>query len=100
MSGIGHNNPPPDERLDVPPVRVPGPESILDYPKKFRASIEQNDKLNPCCRQAVDHVCRVYKTPTCQKGFPWDVFIAWCKCGRPHIRLLVGERHSFIQARR
>lgn len=102
--GPGHNHPPGDieerVRVNIPPIRVPGSENILDYPKKFRTSIEQNEKLLACCREAVKHVCTVYQTPTCQAGFPWDVFIATCCCGRRHIRWLVGEKHEFIKERR
>jgi hypothetical protein len=100
--GPGHNNPPLEERvrINVPPVQVPGSENILDYPKKYRTEIEQNERLFPCCRQAVYHTCETFKTPTCQPGFPFDLFVATCQCGRKHRRLLVGNVHQFIKERR
>lgn len=102
--GLGHNRPPEGleddrARIDILPVQVEGSTDIRDYPKKFRTSIEQNEKLEACCRKATAHTCRVYKTPTCQEGFPWDLFIAMCKCGRKHRRLLVGETHEFVVRR-
>lgn len=103
---IGHNRPPSPieddyrQRIDIPPVQVEGSENILDYPKKFRTSIEQNEELASCCRQAVSHTCRVYKTPTCQSSFPFDLFIAQCQCGRKHYRLLCGLAHEFVTQRR
>ena len=102
--GLGGNFPPePIEdrvRTSVPPIQVSGSENILDYPKKYRISIEQNEKLYPCCREATKHTCRVYQTPTCQPGYPFDLFIAQCGCGRKHYRLLCGSGHTFVMERR
>lgn len=99
--GIGHNRPPADRpRLNIPPVQVKGSESILDYPKKYRVMLQNNEGIEACCRRPLEHTCKVYKTPTCQEGFPYDLVISWCTCGRPHRFWLVGEKHEFVKERR
>lgn len=111
--GRGHNLPPEilEERirLNVPPVKVEGSENILDYPKEYRTDIERKAPLE-CCRATLEHRCSVYRTPTCHPDYPYDLFIAECKCGAKHRRVLaepimptpgvVVVTHSFVKERR
>ena len=58
------------------------------WPRKWAVTLEENQKLNLCCRHTETHTGRLYRSKPTEEH-P-DIFIAVCgSCGRRHHRLFV-----------
>ena len=84
---IGHNRPPYEG-----PTQVGERKKVRDILRQLAAhhlsSIEENEKLNPCCRKVKDHDVSFYRTHIdAEKP---DLMIFQCQCGRSHYRLACG----------
>lgn len=70
------------------------PKGLL--PQKYFDALEQNQKIASCCRHPEDHdIAAFYSSPNEIKTTPQetapDVYIMFCKCGKKHRRLCVGQ---------
>lgn len=65
------------------------PLNIL--PLKYVESLEQNQKIESCCRHPENHEIEARYSCVAEaiKGIP-DIYILHCVCGRKHRRLCVG----------
>lgn len=59
-------------------------------PARYIESMEQNQLLKSCCRQAEEHEVEALQSRPDVKG-P-DLYVFHCKCGRKHRRLCVGNK--------
>lgn len=71
--------------------RSPVSDWLSVLPAKYVKSLEANETLRPCCRNAVDHEIEAFSTNENdkQRGIP-DLYVFHCKCGRKHRRLCGG----------
>jgi len=89
---------PRPKRVNIPP-KLYGPEmpaTLLD--RKYVEGLEQNQKLNLCCRHVAEsgHVAQWASTPTAEKTkdgkiIPDLLFIHCGVCKRKHTRFFVGS---------
>ena len=84
-------------RVNIPPKPINGAIPAKFLQRKYIETLEQNQKLNLCCRHVEEenHQAQWFATPTADKTesgetIP-DILVITCGlCGRKHHRLFVG----------
>jgi hypothetical protein len=62
------------------------PDGML--PQKFFDALEQNQKIDSCCRHPENHDIEAFKS-NADETVP-DIYVFHCTCGRKHRRFMVG----------
>lgn len=78
--------PPRPERVTHERIPVGPRKPMGDMPHRYCEALEQDQKLNGCCRRMENLTGQYYKTSPDVSG-P-DLLIATCSCGRNHYRLM------------
>lgn len=88
FDGLGRPRVPAE---DKPYTFVSGPHHMDNLPAKFSRSIEQNQKLQTCCRNVENMRATLYRSPTAPDEPGADVVVVQCEqCLRRQTRLMVG----------
>lgn len=85
-------------RVDTPPRAVNGKFSARLLQRKYIETLEQEQKINICCRHVEEagHTAQWFATPTADKTAEGDtipdILFIWCgECNRRHTRFFVGS---------
>lgn len=68
--------------------RQPVRKLLSLIPKKYIEALEQNQKIESCCRHPEDHDIEAFFSRR-EETVP-DIYIFHCRCGRQHRRFCVG----------
>lgn len=85
-------------RVNIPPKQISAKHSAKLLQRKYIETLEQDQKLNLCCRHVEEagHEAQWFATPSAEKTdkgetIP-DILFIWCgECGRRHTRFFVGS---------